>query len=127
MERNSKYGTKLEARLQQIWNETRGKVTANMERNVSRHHAEPLRVLAYLYREGIQGSSDGLSALYKLSPAWYDLCARVKSFFTCPCSLSLSASSAHLLNCRGISLGQLFGNQDLACNILMCKGQEDLV
>ncbi|GFX40988.1 uncharacterized protein TNCV_2216861 [Trichonephila clavipes] len=37
---------------------------------------------------------------------------RVKSFFTCPCSLL--ASPAHLLDCWGISLRQLYEEQDLA-------------
>ncbi|GFY35483.1 uncharacterized protein TNCV_195861 [Trichonephila clavipes] len=49
----------------------------------------------------------------------------VKSFFTFPCSLL--ASPAHLLDYWGISLGQLFENQDLVCDILMRKGQMDLV
>ncbi|GFX53188.1 hypothetical protein TNCV_361831 [Trichonephila clavipes] len=34
-----------------------------------------------------------------------------KSFFTCPCSLP--ASPAHLLDCRGTSLRQLYAAQDL--------------
>ncbi|GFX29325.1 uncharacterized protein TNCV_3218591 [Trichonephila clavipes] len=45
---------------------------------------------------------------------------RLKSFFTCPCSLP--ASPAHLLDCWGISLGHLCEDQDLACDILMRKG-----
>ncbi|GFV26383.1 uncharacterized protein TNCV_5086961 [Trichonephila clavipes] len=38
----------------------------------------------------------------------------VKSFFTCPCSLL--ASPAHLLDCWGISLRQLYEEQDLVCD-----------
>ncbi|GFX23501.1 uncharacterized protein TNCV_3769761 [Trichonephila clavipes] len=49
---------------------------------------------------------------------------RVKSFFTCPCSLP--ASTAHLLDCWGISLRQLFEDQDLVCDTIMRKGQMDL-
>ncbi|GFW54823.1 uncharacterized protein TNCV_2654631 [Trichonephila clavipes] len=41
----------------------------------------------------------------------------VKSFFTCPCSLL--ASPAHLLDCWGISLRQLYEEQGLVC-ILWC-------
>ncbi|GFY28337.1 uncharacterized protein TNCV_4396691 [Trichonephila clavipes] len=37
----------------------------------------------------------------------------IKSFFTCPCSLL--ASPAHLLDCWGISLRQLYEEQDLVC------------
>ncbi|GFU38547.1 uncharacterized protein TNCV_1204911 [Trichonephila clavipes] len=37
----------------------------------------------------------------------------VKYFFTCPCSLL--ASPAHLLNCWGISLRQLYEEQALVC------------
>ncbi|GFU74253.1 uncharacterized protein TNCV_4168441 [Trichonephila clavipes] len=48
----------------------------------------------------------------------------VKSLFTCPCSLS--ASPTHLLDCWGISLGQLFEDQDLVCDIIMRKSQMDL-
>ncbi|GFV86076.1 hypothetical protein TNCV_670731 [Trichonephila clavipes] len=33
----------------------------------------------------------------------------------------------HIPDCWGISLRQLFGDQDLACDILMQKGQIDLV
>ncbi|GFW37739.1 hypothetical protein TNCV_4629441 [Trichonephila clavipes] len=69
-----------------------------------------------------KGSSDGLGALKKRSPAEYDLCAGVNTFFTCPCF-----SSAHLLHCWGISLGQLFEDQDLMCDIIMRKGQMNLV
>ncbi|GFW19874.1 uncharacterized protein TNCV_3561771 [Trichonephila clavipes] len=47
----------------------------------------------------------------------------VKSFFTCPCCLP--ASPAHLLDCWGISLGQLFHEQDLVCGILLRKGLID--
>ncbi|GFW61136.1 uncharacterized protein TNCV_4873461 [Trichonephila clavipes] len=50
---------------------------------------------------------------------------RVKSFFTCPCSLP--ASPVHPLDCWGISLPQLFEDQDLVCDIIMRKGQMDLV
>ncbi|GFU70257.1 uncharacterized protein TNCV_903991 [Trichonephila clavipes] len=39
-----------------------------------------------------------------------------KSFFTSPCSLP--ASPAHLLDCWGISLRQLFEDQELVCNII---------
>ncbi|GFV56365.1 putative DD41D transposase [Trichonephila clavipes] len=42
-------------------------------------------------------------------------------------SLPVPASPSHLLKCWGISLGQLLGDQDLACDILMRKGQIDLV
>ncbi|GFX24221.1 uncharacterized protein TNCV_1366021 [Trichonephila clavipes] len=49
----------------------------------------------------------------------------VKSFFTCPCSLL--ASPAHLLDCWGISLRQLYEEQDLVCETIMRKGQMDLV
>ncbi|GFW68506.1 hypothetical protein TNCV_3300481 [Trichonephila clavipes] len=42
-------------------------------------------------------------------------------------SLPVPASRAHLLDCWGISLGQLFGDPDLTCNILKLKGQMDLV
>ncbi|GFW82680.1 uncharacterized protein TNCV_3492521 [Trichonephila clavipes] len=49
----------------------------------------------------------------------------VKSFFICPCSLP--ASSAHLLDCWGISLRQLFEDQDLVWDTIMRKGQMDLV
>ncbi|GFX31374.1 RNase H domain-containing protein [Trichonephila clavipes] len=49
----------------------------------------------------------------------------VKSFFTCPCSFL--ASPAHLLDCWGISLRQLYEEQDLVCNTITRKGQMDLV
>ncbi|GFU33026.1 uncharacterized protein TNCV_4155971 [Trichonephila clavipes] len=49
----------------------------------------------------------------------------VKSFFTCPCSLL--ASPAHLLDCWGISLRQLYEEQDLVCGNITRKGQTDLV
>ncbi|GFS59388.1 uncharacterized protein TNCV_3725371 [Trichonephila clavipes] len=49
----------------------------------------------------------------------------VKSFFTCP--FSLLASPAHLLNCWGISLRQLYEEQDLACETITRKGLMDLV
>ncbi|GFV92617.1 RNase H domain-containing protein [Trichonephila clavipes] len=39
----------------------------------------------------------------------------LKSFFTCPCSLL--ASPTHLLDCWGISLRQLYEEQDLVCGI----------
>ncbi|GFW66130.1 uncharacterized protein TNCV_1710291 [Trichonephila clavipes] len=43
----------------------------------------------------------------------------VKSFFTCPCSLL--ASPAHLLDCWGISLRQLYEEQDLMCETIKVK------
>ncbi|GFX10454.1 hypothetical protein TNCV_1868491 [Trichonephila clavipes] len=43
------------------------------------------------------------------------------------CSLPVPASPDHLLDCCGICLGQLFGDQELACDIRMRKGQMDLV
>ncbi|GFU17826.1 uncharacterized protein TNCV_3335471 [Trichonephila clavipes] len=49
----------------------------------------------------------------------------VKSFFTCPCSLL--ASPAHLLDCWGISLRQLYEEQELVCETITPKGQMDLV
>ncbi|GFW73898.1 uncharacterized protein TNCV_48871 [Trichonephila clavipes] len=49
----------------------------------------------------------------------------VKSFFTCYCSLFVSP--AHLLDYWGISLEQLFGDQDLVCDILMRKNRTNLV
>ncbi|GFV82212.1 RNase H domain-containing protein [Trichonephila clavipes] len=49
----------------------------------------------------------------------------VKSFFTCP--RSLLASPAHLLDCWGISLPQLYEEQDLVCDTTTRKGQIDLV
>ncbi|GFY17491.1 uncharacterized protein TNCV_3518461 [Trichonephila clavipes] len=49
----------------------------------------------------------------------------VKSFFTCPCSLL--ASPAHLLDCRGISLRQLYEEQDLVCDTITRKSQMNLV
>ncbi|GFT07093.1 uncharacterized protein TNCV_1416111 [Trichonephila clavipes] len=49
----------------------------------------------------------------------------VKSFFTCPCSLL--ASPAHFLDCWGISLRQLYEEQDLVCDTITRKGQMDLV
>ncbi|GFV34106.1 uncharacterized protein TNCV_3630711 [Trichonephila clavipes] len=49
----------------------------------------------------------------------------VKSFFTCPCSLL--ASAAHLLNCSGISMLQLYEEQDLVSDTITRKGQMDLV
>ncbi|GFW26433.1 uncharacterized protein TNCV_383951 [Trichonephila clavipes] len=48
-----------------------------------------------------------------------------KSFYTCPCSLL--ASPAHLLDCWGISLRQLYEEQDLVCHTITRKGQMDLV
>ncbi|GFU24756.1 uncharacterized protein TNCV_793811 [Trichonephila clavipes] len=44
-----------------------------------------------------------------------------ESFFTSP------SSHAPLLDFWGISLEQLFGDQDLVCDILMRKGQMDMV
>ncbi|GFV79399.1 uncharacterized protein TNCV_1903711 [Trichonephila clavipes] len=44
----------------------------------------------------------------------------VKSFFTCPCSLL--ASPAHFLDCWGISLRQLYEEQDLVCETITRKG-----
>ncbi|GFW32429.1 uncharacterized protein TNCV_675881 [Trichonephila clavipes] len=49
----------------------------------------------------------------------------VKSFFTCPCSLP--ASPAHILDCWGISLRQLFENQDMVCDTITRTGQMELV
>ncbi|GFX94513.1 RNase H domain-containing protein [Trichonephila clavipes] len=49
----------------------------------------------------------------------------VPSFFTCPCSLL--ASPAHLLDCWGISLRQLYEEQDLVCDTITRKGQMDLL
>ncbi|GFS96196.1 hypothetical protein TNCV_1141661 [Trichonephila clavipes] len=49
----------------------------------------------------------------------------VKSFFTC--TSSLIALPTHLLDCWCIFLGQLFGNQDLVSDIILQKGQMDLV
>ncbi|GFV00610.1 RNase H domain-containing protein [Trichonephila clavipes] len=44
----------------------------------------------------------------------------LKSFFTCPCSLL--ASPARLLDCWGISLRQLYEDQDLLCETITLKG-----
>ncbi|GFY32950.1 uncharacterized protein TNCV_2876991 [Trichonephila clavipes] len=49
----------------------------------------------------------------------------VKSFFTCPCSLFVFP--AHLLDCWGISLRQLYEEQDLVCETITRKGQMNLV
>ncbi|GFY24160.1 uncharacterized protein TNCV_1012131 [Trichonephila clavipes] len=49
----------------------------------------------------------------------------VKFFFTCSCSLL--ASPAHLLDCWGISLRQLYEEQDLVCDTITRIGQMDLV
>ncbi|GFW19822.1 uncharacterized protein TNCV_3561251 [Trichonephila clavipes] len=49
----------------------------------------------------------------------------VKFFFTLPCSLL--ASPAHLLDCWGISLRQLYEEQGLVCETTTRKGQMDLV
>ncbi|GFX90504.1 uncharacterized protein TNCV_4335081 [Trichonephila clavipes] len=49
----------------------------------------------------------------------------VKSCFTCPCSLL--APPAHLLDCWGISLRQLYEEQGLVCETIMRNGQMDLV
>ncbi|GFS84956.1 uncharacterized protein TNCV_1305691 [Trichonephila clavipes] len=48
-----------------------------------------------------------------------------KGFFNCPCTLL--ASPAHLLDCWGISLRQLFEEQGLVCETITRKGQMDLV
>ncbi|GFT34028.1 hypothetical protein TNCV_4384771 [Trichonephila clavipes] len=48
----------------------------------------------------------------------------LKSFFTYRCSL---CASPDFLDCWGISEGQLFGDQDQACDILRRNGQMDLV
>ncbi|GFT63918.1 uncharacterized protein TNCV_2314061 [Trichonephila clavipes] len=53
------------------------------------------------------------------------LVQRVKSFFTYPCSRP--ASPAHLLDCWGICLRQLYEEKDLVCDTIMQKGQMDLV
>ncbi|GFV59430.1 uncharacterized protein TNCV_2791771 [Trichonephila clavipes] len=50
---------------------------------------------------------------------------KVKSFFTCPCSLL--ASPAHLLDYWGISLRQLYEEQYLVCETITRKGEMDLV
>ncbi|GFV43921.1 uncharacterized protein TNCV_1530951 [Trichonephila clavipes] len=50
---------------------------------------------------------------------------RAKTFFTCPCSLL--ASPAHLLDYWGISLRQLYEEQDLVRDTITRKGQMDLV
>ncbi|GFW17924.1 uncharacterized protein TNCV_2231051 [Trichonephila clavipes] len=49
----------------------------------------------------------------------------VKCFFTCPCSVL--ASPAHLLDCWGISLRQLYEEQDLVRGTITRKGPMDLV
>ncbi|GFY12313.1 uncharacterized protein TNCV_284161 [Trichonephila clavipes] len=49
----------------------------------------------------------------------------MKSFFACPCSFP--ASPAQLMNCCAISLGQLFGDQDLVCDMFIKKEQMDLM
>ncbi|GFV20879.1 RNase H domain-containing protein [Trichonephila clavipes] len=49
----------------------------------------------------------------------------VKSFFTCP--RYLIASTAHLLDCWGISLRQLYEEQDLMCETITWKSEMDLV
>ncbi|GFT76573.1 uncharacterized protein TNCV_3678131 [Trichonephila clavipes] len=49
----------------------------------------------------------------------------VKSFYTCSCSLL--AFPAHLLDCWGISLRQLYEEQDLVSETIMRKGQMDLL
>ncbi|GFX60984.1 uncharacterized protein TNCV_2366621 [Trichonephila clavipes] len=49
----------------------------------------------------------------------------VKSFFTCP--YSLLASPAHILDSCGISLRQLYEEQDLVCGTIMQKGQMEIV
>ncbi|GFX56453.1 hypothetical protein TNCV_73991 [Trichonephila clavipes] len=65
----------------------------------------------------MQGSSDGRGVLGRLHWAKY--------FFTCSCCLP--AFPAHLLDYWVISLGQLFEDHDLVCDIVMRKGQMDLV
>ncbi|GFT05765.1 uncharacterized protein TNCV_3925581 [Trichonephila clavipes] len=50
---------------------------------------------------------------------------RVKSFFTCPCSLL--ASPAYLLDCWGISLRQFYEEQGLVCETITRNGPMDLV
>ncbi|GFV07606.1 RNase H domain-containing protein [Trichonephila clavipes] len=47
----------------------------------------------------------------------------LKSYFTCPCSLL--ASPAHLLDCWGISLRQLYEEKDLVCETITRKDQMD--
>ncbi|GFT65592.1 uncharacterized protein TNCV_869001 [Trichonephila clavipes] len=88
---------------------------------------------------GVPGNEALMSWLYKSSRAHQTALARfrsghlrsmtfvqgVKSFFTCPCSLL--ASPAHLLNCWGISLRQLYEEQGLVCETITRKGQMDLV
>ncbi|GFV78298.1 nup43 [Trichonephila clavipes] len=54
----------------------------------------------------------------------YSLHRRVKLFYSC---FYLSASPTHRLDCWGISLGQLFDEQDLVYGILLRKGKMDLV
>ncbi|GFX58869.1 uncharacterized protein TNCV_805731 [Trichonephila clavipes] len=48
----------------------------------------------------------------------------VKSFFTCSCALL--ASPAHLLDCWGISLRQLYEEQGLVCETITRNCQMDL-
>ncbi|GFX04194.1 hypothetical protein TNCV_3973431 [Trichonephila clavipes] len=63
---------------------------------------------------------------YHIELIWsMDFWKAVKIFCASPCLLP--ASLAHLLDCWGISLAQLFDEQDLACNILLWKGHVDLV
>ncbi|GFV35805.1 uncharacterized protein TNCV_913951 [Trichonephila clavipes] len=50
---------------------------------------------------------------------------RVKSLFTCPCSLL--ASPAHPLDCWDISQRQLYKEQGLVCETITRIGQMDLV
>ncbi|GFS83571.1 uncharacterized protein TNCV_1657861 [Trichonephila clavipes] len=73
--------------------------------------------------------SPGLSIQCRSSRAHQTALARfvqeVKSFFTCPCSFLTSL--AHILDCWGISLRQLYEEQDLVCDIITRKGQMDLV
>ncbi|GFS93900.1 uncharacterized protein TNCV_5053511 [Trichonephila clavipes] len=83
--------------------------------------------------------SPGLSIQYRSSRAHQTALARlrsghlrsmtfvqgVKSSFICPCSLP--SSPAHLLDCWGISLRQLYEEQDLVCDTFTRKSQMDLV
>ncbi|GFW42609.1 uncharacterized protein TNCV_4258021 [Trichonephila clavipes] len=65
------------------------------------------------------------TALARLSLRCMTFVQGVKSFFTCPCSLL--ASPAHLLDCWGISLRQLYEEQGLVYETITRKGQMDLV
>ncbi|GFU73513.1 uncharacterized protein TNCV_4345771 [Trichonephila clavipes] len=72
-----------------------------------------------------QGSQTALARFRSGHLRSMTLVQGVKSFFTCLCSVP--TSPAHLLDCWSISLRQLFGDQDLVFNIIMWKGQMDLV